>query len=105
MFACFEYRRSPIRAATHRHPPPYLGITCSRFGASLLSADISGYAVTGGTTAKKNSTRKSAVSFISQIKGFIWPLVWLTCLPPPLLFYEKFRGCGRSRSPEGRDKI
>jgi hypothetical protein len=37
-----------------------------------------------------------------------WTKVYLTInkisLPPPLLFYEEFRGCGRSGPPEGRNK-
>ena len=80
------------RSHVFRHPPPYLGITSCRYGASLLSADISGYAVTGGTTDTKNSTRNQAVSLITQIKGFIWPLVQISDLPPPLIEHGRFIG-------------
>ena len=68
------------------HPPPYLGVTSSRYVASLLSAEgILEYTVTGGTTEKKNSTHVNVISLISQFWGFIWASVYITGLPPPLI--------------------
>ena len=68
------------RSHVFRHPPPYLGITCSRYGASLLSAeDISGYSVTGGTTDEKTQPVNVMEVFYSLIRK----QAWTAFHPPP----------------------
>ena len=72
-----------LKAHTSYHPPPYLGITCSRFGASILSAeDISGHTVTGGTTAQKTQP----VNVMELFYGFIRKQAWIAFHPPPLIY-------------------
>ena len=81
----FKYRRCTIRAFTNMHPPPYLGITSSRYGASILSADISGHSVTGGTTDEKTQP----VNVMELFYGLIRKQAWTDFHPPPLIEYGR----------------
>ena len=77
-----------LRSYTPFHPPPYLGITSSRYGASILSSDISGYSVTGGTTDEKTQP----VNVMELIWASVRKHAWVMFHPPPLIDHGRFIG-------------
>jgi len=67
------------RSHVFRHPPPYLGITCSRFGASVINAQQIEHAVIGGTTDEKTQPVNVMEVFYSLIRK----QAWTAFHPPP----------------------
>ena len=72
------------RSHVFRHPPPHLGITSFRYGASIVNAHKIEHSVTGGTTGQKTQPVNVMELFYSLIRK----QAWTAFHPPPKLIYE-----------------